>query len=349
MSESIASIFAPTILGDVVADGSACGPDLEYTPRFAAFFDLALARPEQQLGDSTLPAYEPDWRNVLKTGTSLLAETRDLRIAAAVVLAATHVHGIPGLCQGLHVVAELLSRYWTEIHPGLSFDGEYDPLPRANAVAALADPGGLIRALRQATLMESRIGVITVDDAEAVLRGLQLPTGAKVGSLDQLTRIIDAERQGNDERFAAIAKAADTLEHIEARWRAQVEAEYWPDLSRLHDMLARLKRATGGGVAHDDAPADALPDAASTANAADSQVSRNARSVLGDISSRADAFRALSLARRYFEEHEPSHPAPLLIRRIERLADLDFIEIMAELAPEGMTQLKQLAGSSAGN
>lgn len=340
-----ASIFDPAILADTLADGTACGPDLEYTPRFAVFFDLAVGRPEQQLGDSTMPAQEPDWCNVLKAGMALLGETRDLRIAAAVVLAATHVHGISGLCQGLHLVAELLSRFWAPIHPGLSFDGEHDPLPRSNAVAALADPNGLIRALRQATLMESRIGIITVDDAETVLRGLPLPIGAKVSSLDQLARIIDAERHGNAARFAAIGEATNILEQLETHWRSRLEAEYCPNLSRLHDILARLKRAIGsasGKVSAQAPPETSLPLSAAPAGSA-------LRTAPDNISSRAEAFRVLALTRRYFEEHEPSHPAPLLIRRIERLADLDFVEIMAELAPEGMAQLKQLAGSSAGN
>jgi len=62
------------------------------------------------------------------------------------------------------------------------------------------------------------------------------------------------------------------------------------------------------------------------------------------VDNRRDAFRALALARQYFEHNEPSHPAPLLIQRIEKLEGLSFAEIISELTPDGLGQLRQIAG-----
>ncbi len=47
---------------------------------------------------------------------------------------------------------------------------------------------------------------------------------------------------------------------------------------------------------------------------------------------------------RYFELHEPSHPAPILLRRAQRLLSLDFYEIIRDLAPESLPKLDLLSG-----
>ena len=44
------------------------------------------------------------------------------------------------------------------------------------------------------------------------------------------------------------------------------------------------------------------------------------------------------------ERTEPSHPAPMLIRRAQRLLDLNFFQIIEELVPEGLQKIESLAG-----
>jgi type VI secretion system protein ImpA len=64
------------------------------------------------------------------------------------------------------------------------------------------------------------------------------------------------------------------------------------------------------------------------------------------VHSRSDALRALAVAREYFERHEPSNPAPLLIKRVERLAASSFLEIIEEMAPSSMDHIKMQTGLS---
>ena len=47
---------------------------------------------------------------------------------------------------------------------------------------------------------------------------------------------------------------------------------------------------------------------------------------------------------RYIEQAEPSNPAPLLIRRAQRLMSRSFVEIIQDLAPESLEQIQKLAG-----
>jgi type VI secretion system protein ImpA len=44
------------------------------------------------------------------------------------------------------------------------------------------------------------------------------------------------------------------------------------------------------------------------------------------------------------ERHEPSNPAPLFIRRAQRLIQMNFVEIVKDLMPDSLGQLEKLAG-----
>jgi type VI secretion system protein ImpA len=46
----------------------------------------------------------------------------------------------------------------------------------------------------------------------------------------------------------------------------------------------------------------------------------------------------------YYERYEPSSPVPLLLQRARRLVDKNFMEILQDLAPEGMSQARQVGG-----
>ena len=48
--------------------------------------------------------------------------------------------------------------------------------------------------------------------------------------------------------------------------------------------------------------------------------------------------------KQYFAQHEPSHPAPLMIERVQRLIELDFMDIIRDLAPDGVHQLENIFG-----
>jgi type VI secretion system protein ImpA len=66
--------------------------------------------------------------------------------------------------------------------------------------------------------------------------------------------------------------------------------------------------------------------------------------VAGEIRSRDDAVRMLELVCNYLERHEPSNPAPLFIRRAQRLIKKSFMEIVRDLMPDSLSQLEKLAG-----
>jgi type VI secretion system protein ImpA len=53
----------------------------------------------------------------------------------------------------------------------------------------------------------------------------------------------------------------------------------------------------------------------------------------------------LDLVCRYYEQNEPSSPLPLLITRARKLADKGFLEILQDLAPDGVMQAQNIVQS----
>ena len=46
----------------------------------------------------------------------------------------------------------------------------------------------------------------------------------------------------------------------------------------------------------------------------------------------------------YYANHEPSSPVPLLLKRTRRLIDKNFVEILEDLAPDGLKQFHMISG-----
>ena len=130
---------------------------------------------------------------------------------------------------------------------------------------------------------------------------------------------------------AAVTGIAGVLEK-------NLEASQTPDLGELRNLLQRVaetaRAATGAGAASAAEEGGAAGPAAGAARAS------------GGIASREDASRLLGRVCEWIEKNEPSHPAPLLIRRAQRLLAMDFLEIIKDIAPDGLSQIERLAGTA---
>ena len=65
---------------------------------------------------------------------------------------------------------------------------------------------------------------------------------------------------------------------------------------------------------------------------------------VGSIRSRDDAIRALDAVAAFFRKNEPSSPVPLFVERAKRLVAKDFLEVLADMAPDGLDQAKHVGG-----
>lgn len=64
------------------------------------------------------------------------------------------------------------------------------------------------------------------------------------------------------------------------------------------------------------------------------------------IESSKDVLHLLGQICSYYERFEPASPIPLLLQRAMRLVDKSFMEIMKDLAPDGLPQIRTISGTS---
>lgn len=327
-----------------------CGPNLEHDLSFFELEEAARGKPEQSVGDTVKPGEDPSWPKVVDLARDLLLRSKDLRLAVYLTRGLAHTEGIPGLAAGLGLVHGLLDRYWEGIHPLLEADRDNDPTERISALAPLADPETVLRDLRDVYLVDSRehgqLQVRQVETALGRLAPARAEAAATVKSLSQIHAQVAAAFATDRTVPASAAEALASTLAIEALVGERADARGAIDLKPLVQCLDSLV-----GVCEAALGAGAPPSAAGAlgARSGGGDVTGQAASGLpvlaaGEIQSREQALRALELVCRYLERHEPSNPAPLFIRRAQRLMSKSFVEIVKDLMPDSLSHLEQLAG-----
>jgi type VI secretion system protein ImpA len=320
-----------------IAPDQPSGPDLSYAADFLAMEQAAQSKPEQQFGDTVIAGEEADWRTVSQLSESLLTRSKDLRAAVLLARAQTRLQQIEGLSQGLALIHQLVSRYWDTLHPDLDREDNDDPVMRLNALSPLGDPTGFLRDVRNAVIVASpKHGKVAVRDVLIACGKLSASEESALtqGQISGVLSAVAQENAGPIEAAVQCSASAKALQNVLAEKGVLTQA---PDLRPLNDMLsvvAPICAEALNGSAH----TETVADGAGVALPADPT------RLGGPIQSRADAVRALESVCRFIEETEPSNPAPLLIRRAQRLMSRSFIEIIQDLAPDSLTQIQKLAG-----
>jgi type VI secretion system protein ImpA len=111
-----------------------------------------------------------------------------------------------------------------------------------------------------------------------------------------------------------------------------------PDYDPLAVQLARLDRVVNDqlGFRGDAAGEERAPGADGGAV------------TVGAIKSRQDAIRALDAVAEFFRRNEPSSPIPLFLERAKRLVSKNFLEVLADVAPDAVPQARSAGGLAQG-
>ncbi|MEO8922267.1 MAG: type VI secretion system protein TssA [Caldimonas sp.] len=315
-----------------LAGDAPCGPDLEYAPAFQAMLEAGAGKPERQYGDKVYPAEPPDWPAVHEHALQLAAQTRDLRVAVWLVRSGARLHGLAGAVSGLQLVHGLVDRHWQHVNPPLDESDNNDPTARVTALMALAKDTDGLADLRTASLTGKR-GALTVRDVELALGASDLLPGETAPTEDGVIQAIQTALGENSELAAQMQAGYEAAQGLANGLERHLEASEGLDLAPLKKVLQRVseagRKATGSPVGSTEG-----------VGATDASGPR----LVGTIGSREDVQRSLDRVCDWIERNEPTNPAPLLIRRAQRLMSKNFIDIIRDVAPEGLRDIEKLAG-----
>lgn len=335
------------------------GPNLENDREFLALEIDVLGSPEKSIGNDVKPAVPPNWIDIQARAENLLMRSKDLRVALIYMQAAVALNGLAGCEAGLHLLHELVVRFWDTLHPELkaitNAPGEFDASWRCNVLTTLRGPA-FLRALRDLPLVQMRSPVPTVREIERAERD-ELPAPALNQYHKQLDTAVRDQRAGLEVALR-LPGAVSALE--DALHERCVEPSA-PRFEQLAQNAEALAQAVGKAFARQAEKAAATATEALGAAMSPPQANgsnrerasalpaapRGAHPATGKLNSRADAIAWLDAVSAFLEQSEPAHPAPLLIRRASALLGMDFLGVMRELVPDALQQVRAIAGVGA--
>jgi type VI secretion system protein ImpA len=349
-----------------------CGPNLEYDPAYTELERLAQSTPEQQVGDSIIPAEEPNWKQVGIHCRELLGRTRDLRLLVLLAASQLETEGLPGFEAALRLTSETLKRYWDGVHPKLDPDDGNDPTERINILASLSpEPGAfgdemqILRRIQSVPIVESRaVGRFSVRDIKIASGEIAAPSGGGEGEEGEgetpgMATINAAfEDTSIDElqaRAALAQSALDQAREIDQFLTETLGAGTAPSFASLQQALGevhgalqeQLKRRGVTSGATDEGEAEEGGDGGGGDGGGGGGGGGDGGARLrGEVRSREDVVLALEKLCKYYDTYEPSSPIPLLLRRAQRLATKSFMEIVQDLSPGSMGDLSAIFGQS---
>lgn len=338
-----------TLLAPISEDAPA-GPDLEYDPGMQELERLAQGKPEQQFGDTVIPAEEPSWREIHQQALALLTRTKDVRVACLLARSGVRLDHFGGLSECLSFMHQLMERYWDTVHPQLDAEDDNDPTMRLNSLAALSDPQGLLGDVRETFLFRSR------QHGELTVRQLEVVAGkatARQGDPELSPAHLDQQLLGvlgEDPELAPRTRVAlDAARSLSQFLDNAVGSGRAPDLKPLiatltvvEQFVARAAAALAGAQASEASEQEAGEIGVSVGGSAG-----GAGVVVpaGAIRTRTDVIVQLDRLCEFLQRTEPTNPAPLLLQRAKRLMQMNFLELIDDLAPDGASQVRIVVGA----
>jgi type VI secretion system protein ImpA len=341
-----------------ITDGAPCGPNLEYDNDYAVLLAKLAPQSDVQYGDFVGKPESPDWSDIERDCRRLLARSKDIVLLICLCRCRARLAGAAGLAQALEGLLEILYAYPDAVHPQLEIDGQADPAVRANAIANLADPGGLLADMRDIVVASNAAFHLTLKDLE---RSFAVPRPADaIAPETVLQQLAELQARGATE-MPALARAAAAADAV-ATWSQHTLGEAAPDLGALRQLLAWIPAGERRPAPADpDAAAPPVPPAASVAPTASMPPMPRADAPLrhSDLAAaeptgwapppgftqqmspaqgRAHARQTLRAVREWLQHQEPSNPVAVVLLQAERMIGMRYGELARALPLELFTQ-----------
>jgi type VI secretion system protein ImpA len=337
----------PSPLCEPLSPGAPCGVDLEDTQLLASFDAFRI------FGRDTLLSPEVDWSEIRRHSLDALAQSRDLRVLVHLAAATLRLEGIASFCGVLAVADRWVAEQWDLVFPRVADDA----LLRKNALSCLSDPMAIVAHFRRAAMVTHRqFGSVT-------LRDIDLTTGQPDSLEEQQVapdpRRIEAALAATpgaelEALVSVLSGGVNSLDDIVANMQQRAGQQFTPDFAALAKSLMRMRKVLAEHLAtrvrtnstsqetyvHVPGP----PPVEDPMSVTEAYMGAYTGTDTGEIKSRQEAIRAIDAAVLFFRKYEPSSPVPILLERARRLVAKGFMEVLEDIAPDGLAQARIIGG-----
>ena len=339
-SNDPAAALVPELLAPI-SESMACGENLEYDTEYAVLQARLEPKAEVQYGKFSSRPEAPEWAEVERDARRLLLKSKDISILVWFTRARCRMAGARGLLEGLSTLQAVLQAYPDQVHPQLLLDGVPDPAVRANAIAALCDPEGLLGDLREVVVTGSTAFRLTVRDVE---RALAFPRPPYAPDPEVIKRQLADLHGKQDASLLALLVCGDCVQSIDQWSRGSLKDDA-PSLEPLMRVLASLasfaEPEKRGARMH--AEAMEVDNSQRMVTQSFQPVDSHSLNAVAtpmlhqNVMEEREQIRALlRQVRQWIEHHEPSSPVTILIKQADRMWGKRFSEVAGMIPPDLM-------------
>lgn len=337
-----------TALLKEVSPDNPCGEYLEYDAAYLELNKNIQGKPEDPIsGEKAQP---PNWIDIQKQALAILQQSKDLQIIIYLLRALVNLEGVTGLHDGLNLLMGLIEQYWDPIHPVLDPEDDLDPTTRVNILEELSNFDSFLWPLTLSPLVDSKVaGRFSLRDIHIATDKIEVPEDYVKPDINMINAaFLDVPEENLVATHKAIIDSIDLIQRLDTFVGERVGIQNGPDFKELLSLLKEMR------IVFEQYAASRLAEqveesAAPEQNEGDSggvpqdATSRKAAGISG-INNRQDVLKALDCICKYYAEYEPSSPVPILLKRAKLLVTSDFMEIVQNLLPDGLSQLEQIKG-----
>ena len=309
---------------------------VEFDPRYSEI-EFTLSEYDSQTDplNAVDNARDINWHAIREQSAALLEQCFDLHVVLWFMRANLHIDGFSAFYQGIKDIDAKYAEEGATIFPQADMEPSSDSF-HAAALGWLAT---------SSCLHEIKNSKIFPDTPLTTDELLNMRLNEQEGKSLHFSEVVKVLGQA-DSYFAGrnlpslkeqLALEIDALERVENYANLQAE-DYRLDCRQVRDYLKQFNRQLAS-LEQQELPAE-RDDAEIDSPDADAPVAMPGKY----IRSRQDVILLLDQVLDYFQNYEPSHPAPILIRRSQKMIGMDFATIVEELLPESLASLNQLSG-----
>ncbi|HGM4921541.1 TPA: ImpA family type VI secretion system protein [Serratia marcescens] len=309
---------------------------VEFDPRYSEIeFTLSEFDSQTDPLNAVDNARDINWHAIREQSAALLEQCFDLHVVLWFMRANLHIDGFSAVYQGITTIDGKYAEEGSTIFPQADMEPATDSF-HAAALGWLAT---------SSCLHEIKNSKIFPDTPLTTDELLNMRMDEQEGKSLHFSEVVKVLGQA-DSYFAGrnmpslkeqLSQGIDALERVENYANLQAE-DYRLDCRQVRDYLALFSRQLLS-LEQQELPEE-IGAAPADAEAAEAQATLPGKY----IRSRQDVILLLDQVLDYFQNYEPSHPAPILIRRSQKMIGMDFATIVEELLPESLASLNQLSG-----
>ncbi|MDF0487860.1 type VI secretion system protein TssA [Sphingomonas sp. H39-1-10] len=315
-------------------DEAGTGPDLAYDPQrhaIEAAFDAPVSIDASGMVEEAAAA---DWRPIVAAIQEQGTRTKDVWLAVYLARAGARAGRFDWMEAGLDYLAGLVERYWPNVHPQLE---EYGFQGRKGACDTLVNFRAFVGPLQAAPLFaHPRHGSFSGNDLQRFHRGGDAEDG--YGAFRA------ALADGGEAELRLVMPRLDAMEAAVRRTDAVLVAEAGNEsgtnFAALYEALGAIRTAIHtfapqAPVATDDGAVEGVAEASGGGEG-------TAGAAITGVRNRDEVRRALALITDYYRIHEPCSPVPLLLTRAQAWVDYSFLDVLGDIAPGAVPDVRML-------